>query len=95
MTSTLTVIGLVTRMRKSTSTAYGEAVYREKILNQRHTFTFKQFVNARNEYNEAFGEGDLILFGGKFTVDEEKLMVNFINFFLYNINLVNNIIFFV
>jgi hypothetical protein len=74
-------------MRTSISTAYGEAVYREKILNQVHTFSFKQFVNARNEYNEAFSEGDLILFGGKFTVDEGKLMVNFINFFLCNTNL--------
>jgi hypothetical protein len=85
MTSTLTVIGLVTRLKLSTHTAYGDAIYREKVLNQTPVFGFKQFVNARNDYNEIFKEGDLVLFGGKFTLEEEKLMVNiivFINFLM-------------
>ena len=36
---------------------------------------FKQFTNAQHEYNEHFNEGDLVLFGRKFTLDGEKLMV--------------------
>jgi len=79
----MTVIGLVTRLKLSTQTAYGDAVYREKIQNKTHTFSFKQFFNARNEYNEPFKEGDLVLFGGKFTVDQERLMVNIIIFIFY------------
>jgi hypothetical protein len=76
MTSTLTVIALITRMRTTSHTTAGDALYREKTANQTHTFGFKQFVNARHDYNEAFGEGDLVLLGGKFTIDNEKLMVN-------------------
>lgn len=80
MTTTLSVIGLVTRLRSTTHTVNGDALYREKISNQTYTFTFKQFVSARHEYNEHFGEGDLVLFGGKFTTDQEKLMVSNIAF---------------
>ncbi|CAB5357327.1 unnamed protein product [Rhizophagus irregularis] len=75
MTSTLTVIGLVAHVKSSERTVHGEAMYREKITGQNHRFLFKQFVNARHEYNEAFREGDLVLFGGKFTIDEQKLML--------------------
>jgi len=75
MTSTLTVIGLVVRLKTSDKTLYGDAIYREKISAQNHQFTFKQFTNAQHEYNEHFNEGDLVLFGGKFTLDGEKLMV--------------------
>jgi len=81
MTSTLTVIGLVTRLRTSNNTTYGDAEYREKISNKNHVFVFKQFTNARHEYNEAFKEGDLVLFGGKFTIDKQKLFVSIINFY--------------
>jgi hypothetical protein len=76
MTTTLTVIALVTRLRSSTLITSGEATYREKITNTTHTFGYKQFANARNEYNEKFKEGDLILFGGKFSLDENKLVVS-------------------
>lgn len=76
MTSTLTVIGLVTRLRSSTQTTHGEAVYKEKSSNNNIVFGFKQFNNALHEYNEAFREGDLVLFGGKFTTDEQKLLVS-------------------
>src|SRR4051812_4776459 len=72
MTSTLSVIALVTRLRSTSHTVNGDAMYREKISNQNHVFTFKQFVNAHHEYNESFKEGDLVLFGGKFTLDEKK-----------------------
>jgi hypothetical protein len=78
MTTSLTVIGLVVRLKVSTLTAYGDAVYREKSTNQNYTFVIKQFVNARDEGNEIFNEGDLVLFGGKFTLDEQtKIMVSF------------------
>jgi hypothetical protein len=77
MTSTLTVMALVVRLRSSEKTVYGDAIYREKIFEQNHTFGFKQFINSRHEYNETFKEGDLVLFGGKFTLEGEKLMVNF------------------
>lgn len=80
MTSTLSVIALVTRLRLTTHTANGDALYREKISNQTHVFGFKQFFNSRNEYNEPFKEGDLVLFGGKFTLDEKKLVVSNIAF---------------
>ena len=76
MTSTLTVIALVTRLRSTSCTASGEAIHKEKISNRTHNFSFKQFINARHEYNESFKEGDLVLFGGKFTIDEEKLLVS-------------------
>ena len=76
MTSTLTVIGLVTRLKTSTQTIYGDAIYREKATNQNIVFGFKQFTNAIHEYNEMLREGDLVLFGGKFTFDEMKLLVN-------------------
>src|SRR2546423_15250060 len=62
MTSTLSVIALVTRLRSSTNTTYGDAEYREKILNKNHVFGFKQFTNAQHEYNELFKEGDLVFF---------------------------------
>ena len=78
MTSTLSVIALVTRLRSSTNTTYGDAEYREKILNKNHVFSFKQFTNARHEYNELFKEGDLAFFAGKFTIDNQKLFVNII-----------------
>lgn len=65
MTSTLTVIALVTRLSMTSKIANGDAIYRDKVLNQTHVFGFKQFTNARNDYNEAFiNEGDLVLFGG-------------------------------
>jgi hypothetical protein len=76
MTTTLTVIALVVRLRSSTQTANGDAIYRDKITNTTSTFGFKQFVNARNEYNEKFREGDLVHFGGKFSLDESKLVVS-------------------
>jgi hypothetical protein len=76
MTSTLSVIALIVRLRDSSHTAFGDAIYREKISNENPVFGFKQFANARHEYNEAFKEGDLVLLGGKFTIDENKLMVN-------------------
>jgi len=75
MTSTLTVIGLVTHLRVSDKIAYGDAIYREKISSQNYTFGLKQFMNSQHEYNEQFNEGDLVLFGGKFTLDNDKLMV--------------------
>lgn len=84
MTSTLTVIALITRMRTTSHTTTGDALYREKITNQTYTFGFKQFINARHDYNEAFREGDLVLLGGKFTLDNEKLMVNNTILFFYN-----------
>lgn len=82
MTSTLSVIALVIRLRSTTHTVNKDALYREKISNQTHTFTFKQFINTRHEYNEQFREGDLVLFSGKFTLDEKKLMVSNIAFFV-------------
>jgi hypothetical protein len=59
---------------------YGDAIYLDKVSNKNYEFTFKQFANSQNEYNEAFREGDLVLFGGKFTIDEQRLMVNIIVF---------------
>ncbi len=76
MTSTLTVIALVTRLSMTSKITNGDAIYRDKVLNQTHVFGFKQFTNARNDYNEALKEGDLVLFGGKFTLDEQKLVVS-------------------
>lgn len=80
MSSTLSVIALVIRLRSSSNTAYGDAQYREKVLNKNHVFGFKQFINSRHEYNEAFKEGDLVFFAGKFTLDDEKLFVSIFNF---------------
>lgn len=75
MTTTLTVIALIIRLRVSDKTVYGDAVYREKISQKNHTFSIKQFTNARHDYNEEFCEGDLVLLGGKFTLEGTKLMV--------------------
>ncbi|CAG8509631.1 3237_t:CDS:2 [Rhizophagus irregularis] len=52
MTSTLSVIALVIWLRSTAYTVNGNTLYREKISNQTHTFTFKQLVNAHHEYNE-------------------------------------------
>lgn len=76
MTSVLTVIALVTKLKTSTHTTHGEAFYREKLSNSNITFGFKQFSNAQHEYNEMLSEGDLAYFGGKFTVDDQKLLVS-------------------
>jgi hypothetical protein len=86
MTTTLTVIGLVTQLKVSTQTMYGGATYRDKISDRNYDFSFKQFTNSQNEYNEAFREGDLVLFGGKFTIDEQRLMVNVIVLLLHNLH---------
>lgn len=83
MSSTLTVIALVTKLRNSSQITSGEAIYREKVTRGNTSFAFKQFVNARNEYNEKLTEGDLVYFGGKFTVDDNKLLVS-IMFRRYN-----------
>src|ERR1044072_4372207 len=82
MTSSLTVIGLVTRLKSSTQT-YGKAVYLEKFSNENINFAFKQFTNAQHNYNKAFREGDLVSFGGKFTIDDQKLLVSVSIFCLY------------
>ncbi|UZO05549.1 uncharacterized protein OCT59_025897 [Rhizophagus irregularis] len=81
MTATLSVITLVVRLRESSHTAFGDAIYREKVSNENPVFGFKQFSNALHDYNEAFKEGDLVHFGGKFTIDDNKLMVS--NFCMY------------
>ena len=81
MTSTLSVIGLVTCLRSSNNTTYGDAEYREKIFNENHVFGFKQFTNACHEYNEEFKEGDLVFFAGKFTIDNQKLFVSILNLY--------------
>jgi hypothetical protein len=89
MTSTLTVIGLVTKIKASSNqVTSGEAIYREKT-SQNIAFDFKQFSNARNEYNEALIEGDLVFFGGKFTVDEQKLLVSILHSLLCNNRFIN------
>jgi hypothetical protein len=75
MTSTLTVIGLITHLKTSDKIVSGEAVYREKGTSENHAFAIKQFVNAQHDYNEAFTEGDLVLLGGKFTLENKKFMV--------------------
>ena len=80
MTTTLTVVGLVSRIKVSNQTSYGEAKYKDKISGETYDFTFKQFTNSQHEYNENFKEGDLVNFGGKFTIDEQKLMVSIIVF---------------
>ena len=46
MTSTLSVIALVIHLKVSSHTAYGDAIYREKVSNENPTFRFKQFANA-------------------------------------------------
>jgi hypothetical protein len=76
MSSTLSVIGLVTKSKTSNQTMSGEAIYREKVSENNIIFAFKQFMNARNEYNETLTVGDLVSFAGKFTVDEQKLFVS-------------------
>lgn len=76
MTSSLSVIGLVSRLKTSSQTTFGSAIYKDKLTNENHNFVIKQFVNAQHEYNESYKEGDLVLFGGKFTIEQEKLMVN-------------------
>src|SRR5579884_753932 len=73
MSSSLSVIGLITKLKTSAQTTSGEAIYREKVTENNLSFSFRQFMNARNEYNEVLSEGDLVFFAGKFTVDEEKL----------------------
>ena len=83
MTSILTVIGLVTKLKTSTQITSGEAIYRDKT-SKNTTFNFKQFANARNDYNEILTEGDLVYFAGKFTVDEQKLLVSIIHSLLCN-----------
>ena len=37
----------------------------------------------QHNYNEAFREGDLVSFGGKFTIDDQKLLVSVSIFCLY------------
>lgn len=83
MSSTLSVIGLVTKLKTSVQTTSGEAIYREKVTGNLICFSFRQFANARNEYNEILTEGDLIFFAGKFTVDEQKLLVLFYYLLLF------------
>ena len=78
MSSTLSVIGLITKLKTSTQTTSGEAIYREKTSGNNIPFGFKQFANAQNDYNETLMEGDLAFFAGKFTVDEQKLLVSII-----------------
>ncbi|POG59540.1 hypothetical protein GLOIN_2v1884965 [Rhizophagus irregularis DAOM 181602=DAOM 197198] len=75
MTATLSVISLVVCLRESSHTAFGDAIYLEKVSNENPVFGFKQFSNALHDYNEAFKEGDLVHFGGKFTIDDNKLML--------------------
>jgi hypothetical protein len=81
MTSSLTVIGLVVRLKTSNQTSYGDAVYRTDEI---HTFGIKQFVNARHDYNKEYKEGDLVLFGGKFTIDDQKKLLVSIYLLLCN-----------
>ncbi|GES84728.1 hypothetical protein GLOIN_2v1873041 [Rhizophagus clarus] len=76
MTATLTVIGLIVHLRTANQIAYGDAIYRDKITETNHRFTFKQFFNARHAYNEPYHEGDLVLLEGKFIVDDQKLMLS-------------------
>ena len=78
MTSSLTVIGLVIRLKISNYISYGDAVYRDRSTDEINTFTIKQFANAQNECNQNFKEGDLVLFGGKFTLEQQKLLVSII-----------------
>ncbi|CAB4443208.1 unnamed protein product [Rhizophagus irregularis] len=44
MTSTLIVIGLITCLKVSDKTLFGEAIYREKISSQNYTFGIKQHL---------------------------------------------------
>jgi hypothetical protein len=82
-------MGLVVRLKKSPQTIHGDAIYREKLTNQTNVFGIKQFINSHSECNEAFKEGDLVLFGGKFTLDDQKkLMVNIIFLLLYKIKFI-------
>lgn len=87
MTTTLSVIAIVTRVKQTAQTIIGDATYREKVSDEYPTFGFKQFVKSQHEYNEAFREGDLVSFGGRFTVDNNKLMVSIpINCYIIMIN---------
>lgn len=61
MASTLTVIGLVTKLKSSTQTSHGEAVYREKLSDKNIIFGFKQFSNALHEYNEMLRRGPSVI----------------------------------
>jgi len=79
MTS-LTVIALVVRLRITTHTIQGDATYRDKSTDETQTFGFKQFLNARHEHNEAFKEGNLVLLGGKFTIDDQKKLLVSVTF---------------
>jgi hypothetical protein len=63
MSSALSVIALITRLRDTAHTTFGDAIYREKVSNDNPVFSFKQFVNSRHEYNKQFKEGDLVYLG--------------------------------
>jgi hypothetical protein len=78
MTSSLTVIALIVRLKVSNHTSYGDAEYRDRSTDEIKTFTIKQFANARHDSNQPFKEGDLVLLGGKFTLDNQKLLVSII-----------------
>lgn len=78
MTSTLTVLALVTKLKTSVQTIYGEAIYKEASSNNNIVFGFKRFNNSLHECNKIFNEGDLVLFGGKFTIEDQKLLVSII-----------------
>lgn len=84
MTTTLSVIALVTHLKQSTQTVFGEAKYRDNVSNEYPVFGFKQFIKSQHPHNEKFGEGDLVSFGGRFTLDDKKLMVSiFIIYYAY------------
>lgn len=57
MSSILSVIGLVTKLKISTQVTSGEAIYREKVTENNVIFSFRQFMNTRSEYNETLTEG--------------------------------------
>jgi hypothetical protein len=78
MSSTLSVISLITKSKSLNQITSGEAIYRDKVTENNITFVFKQFMNARNDYNETLTQGDLVFFAGKFTVDEQKLFVSIV-----------------
>ena len=82
MTLTLTVIGLITKIKTLNQVTSGEAIYREKT-SENVAFDFKQFTNAQNAYNEPLTQGDLVFFGRKFTVEEWKLLVSIIYLHLF------------
>ena len=48
----------------------------QSIENQTHNIGFKHFRNARHDFKESFMKlSDLVLFGGKFMLDDTKLLV--------------------